>query len=104
MLGILHVGNTVLENLFRIDIQVQPNSKRNEIVGYKDNILKIKIAAPPVEGKANKLLIDFLSKVLALKKSQIKIERGETARRKGVALAGIDNLQFLERIELWKNR
>ena len=104
MLGIAHVVNKVLENSFIIDIQVQPNSKRNEIVGYNDNLLKIKIAAPPVEGKANKVLIDFLSRALALKKSQIKIERGETARRKRVALAGIDNLQFRERIELWKNR
>ena len=45
----------------RLAIKVTPNAGRNEITGFKDGVLQVRIAAPPDKGKANKELIDFLS-------------------------------------------
>jgi len=66
---------------------ITPNAKKSEIAGeqldiFGNKVLKIKIAAPPIEGKANKELIDFLAKHFKVSKSQIKILRGETSREK----------------------
>lgn len=65
-----------------IDVVVQPKSSRDEIVGMHGDRLKIKLTAPPVDGKANAALIAFLAKILGVTKSRITIVRGETGRRK----------------------
>jgi uncharacterized protein len=66
-----------------LTVYVQPNAKQNKIVGWVDeNNLKIRIAAPATEGKANKTLIDFLSKKLRVAKSLIQINWGLTGRVK----------------------
>ena len=65
-----------------IDVVVQPKSSRDEIAGMHGDRLKIKLTAPPVDGKANAALIAFLAKKLGIAKSRIVIVRGETGRRK----------------------
>lgn len=65
-----------------IDIVVQPKSSRDEIAGIHGDRLKIKLTAPPVDGKANAALIAFLAKKLGIAKSRITIVRGETGRKK----------------------
>lgn len=81
-----------------ITIQVQPNARRNEVLGIKDGILHVKIAAPPVKGKANRELIELLSKLLGVSKGSINIERGITGRRKVIAIAGLDREQIVARL------
>jgi uncharacterized protein len=54
-----------------------------------DGTIKIKLAAPPVDGAANKALVDYLAEVLGLPRSQIDIVAGETSERKLVSLVGI---------------
>ncbi|MBF0120489.1 MAG: YggU family protein [Desulfobacterales bacterium] len=61
---------------------VQPKASKNEIVGIHGDALKIKITAPPVDGSANKMCIEYLSKYLGTKKSSLKIVSGETSRTK----------------------
>jgi uncharacterized protein (TIGR00251 family) len=82
-----------------LTLQVQPNAKRNEVLGFAEGILRLKIAAPPVEGKANKELISFLSKTLGINKSSITIDRGHTSKVKIVTILGLDRDQIYERIE-----
>lgn len=82
-----------------ITIQVQPNARRNEVLGFEDGILHVKIAAPPVKGKANRELIELLSKLLGVSKGSISIERGITGRRKVIAIAGYDPDKIIERIK-----
>ncbi|MFA5055011.1 MAG: DUF167 domain-containing protein [Dehalococcoidia bacterium] len=82
-----------------LTIQVHPNAKRNEVLGFEEGILRLKIAAPPVEGKANKELISFLSKTLGTRKSGITIDRGETSKVKIVTILGIDREQIYQMIE-----
>lgn len=65
-----------------IDVIVQPKSSRDEIAGMHGTRLKIKLTAPPVDGKANAALIAFLAKKLGIAKSRIAITRGETGRKK----------------------
>jgi uncharacterized protein (TIGR00251 family) len=72
-----------------LSVRIQPNASKNEVVGIADNILKIKINAPPVDGKANKECIKFLAKVLDVSKSQVTILGGEKARSKVVRILGI---------------
>ncbi|NCS68215.1 YggU family protein [Candidatus Peregrinibacteria bacterium] len=70
-----------------LTIKVLPRSSRNEIVGtLPDGTLKIKLTAPPVDGEANKKLIELLSKKFGVAKSRVKIVRGETSRRKMVEI------------------
>lgn len=63
-------------------VKVTPRAKENKIVGWKDGVLRVRLAAPPVDGKANAALIDFLSDAWGVSKSSISIVRGETAREK----------------------
>lgn len=69
-------------------VRVQPGASKNEIVGVQEDALKIRISAPPVEGKANKALIQFLAKQLAVKRSQVEILNGHTSRSKTIHVVG----------------
>ena len=69
-------------------IKVKPNSKTDEIIREEDGSLKVKIRAQPVEGKANKYLITYLSKVLNLPKSSIKLLKGESNSFKTLEIDG----------------
>ena len=61
----------------KLRIKVKPGSKTDEIIHEADGLLKVKIKAPPVEGKANKYLIEYLSGVLKMPKSKIVLLKGE---------------------------
>lgn len=78
----------------RFMVQVHPNARRNSLVSFSNNILNIKIAAPPVEGKANQELVKYLSKLLDIRKSDIEIDKGLTGRTKTVIVSGIDGEEF----------
>ncbi|MBI5561085.1 MAG: YggU family protein [Deltaproteobacteria bacterium] len=72
-----------------LKVFVQPRSSRNQIAGVHGDRLKITLTAPPVEDRANRALIEFLSKVFGIKKSAITIKHGETSRKKLVRLEGV---------------
>ncbi|NVM22789.1 MAG: YggU family protein [Desulfobacterales bacterium] len=61
---------------------IQPRGSRNEIAGLKGDALKIRLTAPPVEGAANKMCIEFLAKSLKVRKSDVEIVRGRSSRTK----------------------
>ena len=63
-------------------IKIVPQAQHNEIVGWQNKTLKIKINASPEKGKANKELIHFLSKEWKVSKSEIVIVKGEKSRKK----------------------
>ena len=65
-------------------IHVQPRSSKNMISGLHDDALKIKIKAPPVEGAANKAIIQFLAKCLNAPKGSFQILSGQTGRIKRI--------------------
>lgn len=71
-----------------LSVHVQPNSKTSAIAGLHDGALKIRVAAPAADDKANAALIDFLHRFLDTPVSRIGIRRGAKNRRKLVEIAG----------------
>lgn len=66
----------------RIKIKIITRAKRNQIIGWQGDILKIRLSAAPVAGKANEALLDFLAKNWGVAKSDIKIVRGLKSKNK----------------------
>jgi uncharacterized protein len=81
-----------------LPVRVTPNAGRNEITGFHDGALQVKVAAPPAGGKANKELTDFLSRTLGVKKSAISIVKGQASRNKVIAIVGMSREDILKRI------
>jgi len=72
-----------------IEVKVDPRSSKKEIAGVMDNVLKVKLTAPPVGGAANEQLIELLAEKFGVRKSNIIILRGGTSRRKTVKITGV---------------
>ena len=80
-------------------IRVTPRASRNEIVEVlSDGTVRIRLTAPPVEGKANEALVEFLSKVLDIPPSRIEIVAGVTGRDKLVSILDMDAEEVHARI------
>jgi len=71
-----------------LNLHVQPGARRSEIVGLHGSALKIKVAAPAVDNKANAALTEFLSETLGIPKSAVAISHGAAGRRKVVEITG----------------
>lgn len=82
----------------KVKLKISPNSSKNEIIKSETEV-KIKLTAQPIEGKANKCLVEFLSKHLKIAKSNIEILRGETGREKTLLFKNIDE----KKVELIKS-
>lgn len=76
-----------------VRLKIIPNSSKNEII-WENEGLKVKITAQPIENKANKALIEFLSKTLKIAKSNIQIIKGELNKEKTLLILGIDEEKF----------
>ena len=74
----------------RLEVKVIPGASRDEVVGTMGNAVKIKLRAPPVEGRANEALIEFLAAKLELPRRAISLERGDTSRQKLLRIDGLD--------------
>jgi len=70
------------DNQVCLKILVQPKAKRNSITGLHGDMLKIAVAAPPVDGKANKQVVSLFSDILGIRKNTIKIISGQHSRKK----------------------
>jgi uncharacterized protein (TIGR00251 family) len=84
----------VVEGL-RIRVKIVPNSSKNEIV-LEDEFIKIKVTAQPIENKANKALIEFLSKRFKIPKTNIEILKGDTSKEKTLLINTNENTKRLE--------
>jgi len=85
-----------------LKVYLQPKSSKNEVVGpYRDGV-KVKITAPPVEGKANDALIRFLAKELGVSPSSIEIIRGHHSREKTLKISGDVGQDLAKKIEMIK--
>lgn len=82
----------------RLTIRVQPRAKGNEVSGWEGEALKIRLTAPPVEGKANKALVAFLAEKLGISKADVTIVTGQSGRTKIVELAGLGEDEALRRL------
>ncbi|MCC7300449.1 MAG: YggU family protein [Verrucomicrobia bacterium] len=81
-----------------LPVRAVPRASRNEIQGIHDAALKVRLQAPPVEGKANAALIRFLSDALDIPRSQLSIASGETGRNKAVLITGIKKTELVRKL------
>ena len=86
-------------NDIKVKVKMVPGSSKNKIIGAYNNALKISIAAPPVEGKANKKCIAYLAKYFDVAKSKIEIISGQSGKNKLIKIYDISQEEFLDKIE-----
>jgi len=71
-------------------LRVQPRASRNAIAGVLGEAVKLAITAPPVDGKANQAVVEYLAELFQVSKSSIVIVSGETGRNKRIAVRGLN--------------
>jgi uncharacterized protein (TIGR00251 family) len=75
-----------------LDVRVQPRASRSEIAGVHGERLRIRLQAPPVDGKANAALLEFMAGLFAVPRARVTIEHGLTGRDKRLRLHGVQSL------------
>lgn len=80
-----------------LKVRVIPNAHKNSLVGMQDGVLVVRLTAPPVDGKANAALLEFLAEQLKLRKQQVQLRSGQKSRHKVVKVQGIGRAE-LERL------
>jgi uncharacterized protein (TIGR00251 family) len=79
-------------------IKAIPNAPRSEVVGWLGEALKVKVHAPPVEGRANEALCEFLAVSLRLPRRAVSVLRGDTSRQKLVRIEGLSLVEVRQRL------
>ncbi len=87
--------------MFRLRVQANPGSSHRNMVWRGDH-LKVNLTAPPVEGRANDELIEYLSDLLEISPGSIDIDRGETSRQKELLLHDVDRDHFIRTLQARK--
>jgi uncharacterized protein (TIGR00251 family) len=82
-----------------IKVKVLPRSSRTEIAGKENDVYRVKITDPPIEGKANKALIALLAEKLGVAKRNIEITAGKTSRMKTVRVHGMSEVTVTKALE-----
>ncbi|GAB6064907.1 DUF167 domain-containing protein [Deferrisoma palaeochoriense] len=83
-----------------VDLWVQPRASKTGPAGLQGDAVKLRVAAPPVEGEANKEIVRFLSKAFRVPRSAVSLVRGETGRRKTVRIEGVTPARVREALGL----
>lgn len=79
-----------------LTFHVQPRAAATEIVGWHGDAIKVRVAAPPVDGAANEALMRFIADELDIPRSAVRVVSGDTSRRKRVSIDGVDGERVLE--------
>lgn len=87
--SIILIKITAKDGGISFSVRVQPRASRSGIVGELDGALKIRLAAPPVDGEANEELIRFLAKLFDVSRQQVSILSGQTSKNKLIRVDGI---------------
>lgn len=82
-----------IKNGIQLSLIVQPNASKSEIIGEHNGSLKIRIKAPPVDGKANEAVESFISELFEVRQRQVTVQRGTSSRKKMIEVTGIGMTQ-----------
>lgn len=72
-----------------LDVRVQPRASRTEFAGLMGDRLRVRLNAPPVDGRANAALIEFIAEVCGVPRAQVTIDQGSSSRNKRVRIRGL---------------
>jgi len=86
-----------------IKVRVQPKSSRNQVGGFQDGTLRVRVTAAPTEGQANAAVIALLAKTLGVSKSRLEIIRGYSSRDKVVSVDTLTEQEVQRKIEVGVN-
>jgi uncharacterized protein len=81
-----------------LPLRVQPRASRDEIVGWQNGALRVRVTAPPVDGAANAAIGSLLAEALRVPPSSISVVRGTRGRDKLVKIAGLDDAELRKRL------
>jgi uncharacterized protein (TIGR00251 family) len=85
---------------FRFKVKAQPNASKNEIVGMLGESLKVRVKAPPENGKANEAIENLLAKTLGIKKTQINVISGLSQSQKIIEVHGLTDTEIKTLLKL----
>lgn len=78
------------DGAFCLALHIQPGAKKSGVAGFYGEALKIRLAAPPVDGKANAALLAYIAELLKVPKSAVSLKSGQTSRQKVVRVEGVE--------------
>jgi hypothetical protein len=82
----------------QLKIRVQPRASKNQIVGWMEDSLKVRLTAPPVEGEANVALLRFIAEYFGLPRSKVVLLTGSTSRQKVIRIEGLTAAEVTQRV------
>jgi uncharacterized protein (TIGR00251 family) len=82
----------------RVAVKLQPRGRSDELLGFADNVLRARVSAPPVDGKANKALCRLIAERAGVAPSRVTVVRGAKSRDKLVEVKGIDAVALQGRL------
>ena len=80
-------------------VKVHPRARRNAVAGELGDALKLSLTAPPVEGRANQVCIEFIAELLSVPKSSVSIAAGHSSRQKVVRVARLNSAEVRARLK-----
>lgn len=83
----------------QVEVRLRPRGKSDELLGMEDGVLRARVSAPPVDGKANKALCRLIAKRVGVPPSRVSVVRGEKSRDKVVRIEGVDAVALEEALE-----
>ncbi len=90
-------GRSLRETANGLDVplHVQPRARKNEVVGFHNGAVKLKIAAPPVDDAANRAVVEYFAAILAIPRAQLRIISGSKSREKLLHIEKVSLSEFL---------
>lgn len=82
-----------------LSLHIQPGAKKTEVAGPHGDALKIRLAAPPVDGKANAALVEFIARKVGAGRTAVELVSGQASRAKRVRVAGVSSAAVLAALE-----
>ena len=83
-----------------LSVRVTPAAGRDALLGWRDDVLRLSVAAPAQRGKANEAVLRLLSAALGLPPQRLRIVRGHTSRQKVIAIEGLDEGEVRARLDV----
>lgn len=84
------------DGAFCLSLHIQPGAKKSSVAGLHGEALKIRLAAPPVDGKANTALVAFVAELLQLSRAAVSLKSGQTSRQKVLRVEGVDEKRLAD--------
>ena len=85
----------------RIKVRVQPRASKDQVIGYREDVLRLRVTAPPAEGKANDAVLSLLAETLGIARGRVRIVRGRSSREKVVLVESLAQEEVQRRLAVF---